>query len=97
MLLIAIVLWQFSNGRDMTQKYRNRLIDQIQTEHKSRAIALINRQENRRIPGTQVPARINVEESEAVLEPTRLTYSVAPMPLQTTGVAPRNLRCVDRG
>lgn len=73
LLLIVLLLLMLVGGRDMTQQYRSNLLDQFQTERKSRVIALIHRQENRSILGVPVSSHINIEDSEAVLRAIRLT------------------------
>jgi ClpP class serine protease len=80
-LLTAILLWQVFGGRDMTQKNRDNLLDQFQSERKSRVIALIHRQESRSILGVPVSTSINIEDSEAVLRAIRLTPDEQPIDL----------------
>ena len=49
--LIALLAAQVFGPRDNTQAKRDALLDQFQTERKSRVIALIHRQESRSILG----------------------------------------------
>ena len=79
LLLIILLLLMLLGGRDMTQQYRSNLLDQFQTERKSRVIALIHRQENRSILGVPVSSYINIEDSEAVLRAIRLTPDQQPI------------------
>ncbi len=81
LLLIALILLQVFGGGDTTQKKRDLLLDQFQSERKSRAIALIHRQESRSILGVPVSNHINIEDSEAVLRAIRLTPDDQPIDL----------------
>src|SRR6185295_9056264 len=81
LLLIALLLLQVFGGRDMTQQTRDSLLDQFQSERKSRVIALIHRQESQSIFGVQVSSYINVEDAEAVLRAIRLTPDEQPIDL----------------
>ena len=82
LLLIAIIVLQVFGGRDTTtQKRRDALIDQFQSERKSRVIALIHRQESRSILGVDVGNHIDIEDSEAVLRAIRLTPDEQPIDL----------------
>jgi len=81
LLLIGILLLILFGWRDTTQQARNSLLDQFQTERKSRVIALIHRQESQSIFGVQVSSYINIEDSEAVLRAIRLTPDDQPIDL----------------
>ena len=81
LLLIALLLLQVFGGRDMTQKNRDNLLDQFQSERKSRVIALIHRQESRSILGVPVSSSIDIEDSEAILRAIRLTPDEQPIDL----------------
>jgi ClpP class serine protease len=76
-----VVLLQVLGQRDTTQKARDNIFDQFQTERKSRVIALIHRQENQSIFGVQVSSYIDIEDSEAVLRAIRLTPDDQPIDL----------------
>ena len=78
---IALLLLAVFGQRDTTQKTRDSLLDQFQSERKSRVIALIHRQENQSILGVQVSSYINIEDSEAVLRAIRLTPDDQPIDL----------------
>jgi len=81
-VLTAIIVMQVFGGRDNSaQKQRDALIDQFQTERKSRVIALIHRQESRSILGVEVANHIDIEDSEAVLRAIRLTPDEQPIDL----------------
>ncbi len=80
LLLIGFLLLQVFGG-DTTQKKRDVLLDQFQSERKSRVIALIHRQESRSILGVPVSSYINIEDSEAVLRAIRLTPEDQPIDL----------------
>ena len=54
LLLNGFLLLQVFGGGDTTQKKRDSLLDQFQSERKSRVIALIHRQESRSILGVEV-------------------------------------------
>ena len=71
--LIAILALQLFGSRDNTQAKRDAMLEQFQTERKSRVIALIHRQESRSILGVDVANHIDIEDSEAVLRAIRLT------------------------
>ncbi len=79
--LITLLALQIFGGRDTTQAKRNALLDQFQTERKSRVIALIHRQESRSILGVDVANHIDIEDSEAVLRAIRLTPPEQPIDL----------------
>ncbi len=81
LLLIGFLLLQVFGGGDTTQKKRDILLDQFQTERQSRVIALIHRQESRSILGVPVSSHINIEDSEAVLRAIRLTPDGQPIDL----------------
>jgi len=81
LIVISLVLFQVFGQRDTTQKARDRLLDQFQSERKSRVIALIHRQESQSIFGVQVSSYINIEDSEAVLRAIRLTPDDQPIDL----------------
>jgi ClpP class serine protease len=87
LVLTAVVLLQVYGQRDTTQKARESIFDQFQSERKSRVIALIHRQENQSILGVQVSSYIDIEDSEAVLRAIRLTPDDQPidMILHTPG------------
>src|ERR1051325_247289 len=81
LVLTGVVLLQILGQRDTTQKARDNIFDQFQTERKSRVIALIHRQENQSIFGVQVSSYIDIEDSEAVLRAIRLTPDDQPIDL----------------
>ena len=81
LLIIGLVLLQVFGQRDNTQKARDSLLNQFQSERKSRVIALIHRQESQSVFGVQVAAYINIEDSEAVLRAIRLTTDDQPIDL----------------
>lgn len=54
LVLTGVLLFQVFGRRDTTQKARDNIFDQFQSERKSRVIALIHRQENQSIFGVQV-------------------------------------------
>jgi len=81
LLLIGFLLLQVFGGGDTAQKKRDILLDQFQSERKSRVIALIHRQESRSILGVPVSSYINIEDSEAVLRAIRLTPDDQPIDL----------------
>jgi len=79
LLLIAVLLLVLFGRRDTTQLARNTLLDQFQSERKSRVIALIHRQESQSILGVPVSSYIDIEDSEAVLRAIRLTPDDQPI------------------
>jgi ClpP class serine protease len=76
-----VVLFYVFGQRDTTQKARDSIFHQFQSERKSRVIALIHRQESQSIFGVQVSSFINIEDSEAVLRAIRLTPDDQPIDL----------------
>jgi ClpP class serine protease len=81
LVLTGVVLLQVFGQRDTTQKARDSIFDQFQSERKSRVIALIHRQDSQSIFGVQVSSYINIEDSEAVLRAIRLTPDEQPIDL----------------
>lgn len=81
LMIIALLFLILIGRRDTTQQLRNGLLDQFQSERKSRVIALIHRQESQSILGVQVSSYINIEDSEAVLRAIRLTPDEQPIDL----------------
>jgi ClpP class serine protease len=81
LLMIGFILLVAFDQRDTTQKTRDSLLDQFQSERKSRVIALIHRQESQSILGVQLSSFINIEDSEAVLRAIRLTPDDQPIDL----------------
>ena len=87
LVLTGVVVLLVFGQRDTTQKARETIFDQFQSERKSRVIALIHRQENQSILGVQFSSYIDIEDSEAVLRAIRLTPDDQPidMILHTPG------------
>jgi ClpP class serine protease len=81
LVLTGVVLVLVFGQRDTTQKARDSIFDQFQSERKSRVIALIHRQESQSIFGVQVSSYIDIEDSEAVLRAIRLTPDDQPIDL----------------
>lgn len=81
-LLLIVVVAMLVLGRSNTsQSARDRLLEQFQTERKSRVIALIHRQETTSILGIPVASYISIEDSEALLRVIRLTPADQPIDL----------------
>lgn len=81
LLLIGFLLLQGLDGTDTTHQQRDKLLDQFQSERKSRVIALIHRQESHSVLGIPVARNIDIEDSEAVLRAIRLTPDDQPIDL----------------
>jgi ClpP class serine protease len=79
LLLIAVVLFMFFGGSGDKQSERSRLLEEFQTERKSRVIAMIHRQERASVLGVPVENHIDIEDSEAVLRAIRLTPPEQPI------------------
>src|SRR6185312_12336371 len=79
--LISLLALQIFGSKDNTQQKRDAMLDQFQSERKSRVIALIHRQEARSILGVDVANHIDIEDSEAVLRAIRLTPDNQPIDL----------------
>src|SRR4051794_35467712 len=81
-LLLIVIIAMLVLGRSNTnQSARDALLEQFQTERKSRVIALIHRQETASILGIPVSSYISVEDSEALLRVIRLTPPDQPIDL----------------
>lgn len=81
LLVIGLLVLVLIGRRDTTQQSRNSLLDQFQSERKSRVIALIHRQEHQSILGVPVSTYIDIEDSEAILRAIRLTPDEQPIDL----------------
>jgi ClpP class serine protease len=81
LFLITLIALQIFGPRDNTQAKRTAMLEQFQTERKSRVIALIHRKESRSILGVDVADHIDIEDSEAVLRAIRLTPVEQPIDL----------------
>ena len=81
LVITSLVLFQVFGPRDTPQKARDNIFNQLQSERKSRVIALIHRQESQSIFGVQVSSHIDIEDSEAVLRAIRLTPDDQPIDL----------------
>ena len=73
LLLIGIVLLVWFGRSTNVQASRDQLLQQFQTERKTRVIAMIHRQESANVLGLPVESHIDIEDSEAVLRAIRLT------------------------
>jgi ClpP class serine protease len=81
LLLIGFLLMQLVGDGDSPQRKRDLLLDQFQSERKSRVIALIHRQDRRSFLGVPVASSINIEDSEAILRAIRMTPDDHPIDL----------------
>jgi ClpP class serine protease len=81
LLLIGVALYAMFGAGDTTQKKRDSLLDQFQSERNSRVIAMIHRQDSRSILGVPVSSSIDIEDSEAILRAIRLTPDDQPIDL----------------
>jgi ClpP class serine protease len=79
LLLIGIVLLVVLSRSVDLQAARDQLLQQFQTERKSRVIAMIHRQERASVLGVSIDDHIDIEDSEAVLRAIRLTPSEQPI------------------
>src|SRR5689334_4023194 len=73
LLLVGIVVMVFFGRSADVRGTRDQLIQQFQTERKSRVIAMIHRQEQASVFGVPIENHIDIEDSEAVLRAIRLT------------------------
>lgn len=80
LLIVAVAMIVFGRSNN-NQSARDQLLEQFQTERKSRVIALIHRQETTSILGIPVASYITVEDSEALLRAIRLTPPEQPIDL----------------
>jgi ClpP class serine protease len=79
LLVVALLLTFFSRGTLETE--RAAALEQFQAARKSRAIALIHRQDRLNFLGIPIASYINIEDSEAVLRAIRLTPDERPIDL----------------
>lgn len=79
LLLTGIVLVVLLGRSVDMQAGRDQLLQQFQTERKSRVIAMIHRQESTSVLGVPVNNHIDIEDSEAVLRAIRLTPADQPI------------------
>jgi len=77
-LLVAILAFSFL-GRNTVEAERAAALEQFQASRKSRAIALIHRQDRVNFLGIPVASYINIDDSEAVLRAIRLTPGDQPI------------------
>src|SRR6202158_3154142 len=80
-LLIVLAVMVFMGRSNTKEPLRNQLLEQLETERKTRVIALIHRQESASILGVPVASYINIEDSAAVLRAIRLTPAEQPIDL----------------
>lgn len=81
LLLTAIVVLVFFSRSVDPQAARSQLLEQFQTERKSRVIAMIHRQESSSVLGVPVVSHIDIEDSESILRAIRLTPPEQPIDL----------------
>ena len=79
-LLILILVMTFL-GRGAVEAERAAALEKFQESRKSRAIALIHRQDRVNFLGIPVASYINIDDSEAVLRAIRLTPDDQPIDL----------------
>ncbi len=86
-LILIVVLIQQACGPAQLNSARSRILDQFQSQRKSRAIAMIHREETYSLFGVPVSSSIDIEDSEAILRAIRLTPQEQPidMILHTPG------------
>ncbi len=77
-LLIVLLLQQVSGPAQLAAS-RARILDQFQSLRKSRAIAMIHREETYSLFGVPVSSSIDIEDSEAILRAIRLTPQDQPI------------------
>jgi ClpP class serine protease len=78
--LIVLLLVQVT-GPAQLEAARSRLLDRLQTQRKSRVIAMIHREDTFSLFGVPVSSSINIEDSEAILRAIRLTPDDQPIDL----------------
>jgi ClpP class serine protease len=80
-VFVAMVLIPQACGTYFTDRARTKLLDRLQSERKSRVIAMIHRQETLSVLGVPVSNFINIEDSEEILRAIRATPSDQPIDL----------------
>jgi len=80
-IIVAIVIMPQACGTYWTDRARTKLLDQFQSERKSRVIAMIHRQETVSVLGVPVSNFIDIEDSEAILRAIRATPADQPIDL----------------
>ncbi len=80
-LVVAYLLLQQAWAPGRVEPARAALLDRFQQERKSRAIAMIHREETVSLFGVPVSSAISIEDSEAVLRAIRLTPPDKPIDL----------------
>ena len=86
LLVVALLLTFFSRGT--LERERAAALEQVQAARKSRAIALIHRQDRLNFLGIPVASYINIEDSEAVL---RAIDRTAVLPRDDDGRVPPSM------
>ncbi len=81
LLWVVYMLAQQAGAPDRVNAARSSLIEQFQSQRKSRVIAMIHRQDTVSLFGVPVSSSIGIEDSEAVLRAIRLTPVDQPIDL----------------
>src|SRR5437868_8669141 len=86
-VIVALIVIPQACGTYWTDRARTKLLDQFQSERKSRVIAMIHRQETVSVLGVPVSNFIDIEDSEEILRAIRATPNDQPidMILHTPG------------
>ena len=86
-LIVALIVIPQACGTYWTDRARTKLLEQFQSERKSRVIAMIHRQETVSVLGVPVSNFIDIEDSEEILRAIRATPNDQPidMILHTPG------------
>ena len=72
-VIVALIVIPQACGTYWTDRARTKLLDQFQSERKSRVIAMIHRQETVSVLGVPVSNFIDIEDSEEILRAIRAT------------------------
>ncbi len=86
-LVLIFLLVQQALGPSQLASARSRMLDRLQSQRKTRVIAMIHRQDTVSLFGVPVSSSIDVEDSEAILRAIRMTPNNQPidMILHTPG------------
>jgi len=80
LLLVGLVLWQVSgSGSSSLERQRASALSALESERKSRVIAIVQRAESASVFGVPVQQSIGIDDSEAVLRAIRFTPTDQPL------------------
>jgi ClpP class serine protease len=78
-LLLILLLVQQATGPAQLAASRSRMLDRLQSQRKTRVIAMIHREDTFSLFGVPVSSSIDIEDSEAILRAIRMTPQDQPI------------------